>query len=91
MGSLTTGVTLGSRHEDPFGSRSKPRHVAGGNSGSLAAGRRATLLALSMVLLGAGCSSQPPTPPEVARPVKTVVVAAGGDAHVRTFPGKVET
>jgi membrane fusion protein, multidrug efflux system len=40
--------------------------------------------------LGTGCSNKAPPPSEVARPVKTMVVAAGGDLHVRTFPGKIE-
>ncbi len=31
-----------------------------------------------------------PAPPEVARPVKTMVVTAGGETHVRSFPGKIE-
>jgi RND family efflux transporter MFP subunit len=37
-----------------------------------------------------GCSSSAPTGQEAARPVKTLVVTAGSDAHVRTFSGKVE-
>jgi multidrug efflux pump subunit AcrA (membrane-fusion protein) len=40
-------------------------------------------------MLSAGCSS-PAQPPEAVRPVKTVVIAAGEEPHVRTFPGKVE-
>jgi RND family efflux transporter MFP subunit len=47
-------------------------------------------LALSIALLATGCSSNDPTAPEVVRPVKTMVVAAGGESHGRTFPGKVE-
>jgi multidrug efflux pump subunit AcrB len=46
--------------------------------------------ALSVILLAAGCSRQDATPSDVARPVKTMVVAAGGEPHVRSFPGKVE-
>ena len=45
--------------------------------------------ALLLVLL-AGCSRSGPTQPEPIRPVKTAVVNAGGDAHTRLFPGKVE-
>jgi RND family efflux transporter MFP subunit len=40
-------------------------------------------------MLSAGCSSQA-QPPEAVRPVKTVVIAAGEEPHVRTFPGTVE-
>jgi RND family efflux transporter MFP subunit len=47
-------------------------------------------LALAIALFSAGCSKQAPTRPEAARPVKTMVVAAGGENHVRAFPGKVE-
>ena len=51
---------------------------------------RSVPLALSMILLAGGCSRQSATVPEVRRPVKTMVVAAGDDSHVRSFPGKVE-
>src|SRR5262249_41259323 len=47
-------------------------------------------ISLIMILLAAGCSPQPATRPDVARPVKTLVVAAGGELHVRSFPGKAE-
>jgi RND family efflux transporter MFP subunit len=47
-------------------------------------------LALSATILSAGCSSQTSTKAEGIRPVKTIVVASGGEPHVRTFPGKVE-
>src|SRR5262245_44391616 len=50
---------------------------------------RSLPLALS-ILLAAGCSSRTPTGPDVARPVKTMVVTAGDELHVRSFPGKVE-
>lgn len=47
-------------------------------------------MSLSLLALQPGCSppaakSEPPV-----RPVKTMVVAAGGDSRVRVFPGKVE-
>jgi RND family efflux transporter MFP subunit len=42
-----------------------------------------------LFLLLAGCS-QPPATPEPIRPVRTMVVVAGEEPHVRTFPGKVE-
>jgi multidrug efflux system membrane fusion protein len=46
--------------------------------------------ALSMIVLTAGCSAEKQTRSEAARPVKTMVVAAGNEPFVRTFPGKVE-
>jgi RND family efflux transporter MFP subunit len=49
---------------------------------------RATSLVL--LALAAGCSKQAPPAAELVRPVKTLVVSAGGDSAVRTFPGKVE-
>src|SRR5262249_42899464 len=52
-------------------------------------GRGAMLVVLFLFLLVAGCSSKAP-PAEVPRPVKTIVIAAGNETHVRTFPGKVE-
>src|SRR5262245_13481364 len=51
---------------------------------------RGVPVALSIVLLAAGCSPQASTRSDAARPVKTMVVAAGGELHVRSFPGKVE-
>jgi RND family efflux transporter MFP subunit len=45
---------------------------------------------LAIVVLAAGCSGKPAPPPEVVRPVKTIVVSPGGEPHVRSFPGKVE-
>jgi len=47
-------------------------------------------VALSIVSLVVGCSSQHKAPTEEARPVKTMVVAAGGNSIVRSFPGRVE-
>jgi membrane fusion protein, multidrug efflux system len=47
-------------------------------------------IALSMVCLVVGCSSQQPPTVEEARPVKTMVVAAGYVPSVRSFPGRVE-
>jgi membrane fusion protein, multidrug efflux system len=51
---------------------------------------RAGHFAWPILLLAAGCSGNAPPPPESARPVKTMVVTAGGETHVRSFPGKVE-
>ena len=47
-------------------------------------------IALFIIYLTAGCSPEESTPPEVVRPVKTMVVAAGDGLHVRSFPGRVE-
>ncbi len=47
-------------------------------------------LALAMMLLTAGCSSETQTRSEAARPVKTMLVGTGNEPSVRTFPGKVE-
>jgi len=52
--------------------------------------RKSVPIALSLICLGAGCSQQGTTRSEMARPVKTMVVAAGGETHLRTFPGRVE-
>jgi RND family efflux transporter MFP subunit len=54
--------------------------------------RRCALAVIPLLILGAalGCT-QPVTPPaSVVRPVKTMVVTAGDDTHVRSFPGVVE-
>ena len=47
-------------------------------------------VALSIVCFVVGCSSQHLTPADEARPVKTMVVAAGDRPNVRSFPGRVE-
>ena len=47
-------------------------------------------IAFSILVLAAGCSPPPPPATTVVRPVKTMVVAVGGDSQVRTFPGRVE-
>jgi membrane fusion protein, multidrug efflux system len=47
-------------------------------------------VALSIVCLVVGCSSDHSTPTEEARPVKTMLVAAGNRPNVRSFPGRVE-
>ncbi|MCI0333954.1 MAG: efflux RND transporter periplasmic adaptor subunit [Planctomycetes bacterium] len=52
--------------------------------------RRILLAALSVTCLAAGCSPEAPPASEAIRPVKTMVVAAGEDVRVRSFPGKVE-
>jgi RND family efflux transporter MFP subunit len=46
--------------------------------------------ALSILLLAAGCSRQDSARSDEARPVKTMVVSAGGEPFVRSFPGKAE-
>lgn len=48
------------------------------------------LSALSILCLAVGCSRPEPPRSEVVRPVKTMVVAAGDETHVRSFPGRVE-
>ncbi|MBL8797378.1 MAG: efflux RND transporter periplasmic adaptor subunit [Planctomycetia bacterium] len=53
--------------------------------GLLAAGCLPLLLAVG----GLGCQ-QPAAPPELVRPVKTLVVSASAAPHTRVFPGKVE-
>ncbi|MFZ4777140.1 MAG: efflux RND transporter periplasmic adaptor subunit [Terrimicrobiaceae bacterium] len=47
-------------------------------------------MSLSLLALLAGCSPPAPKISPVVRPVKTMVVAAGEEARVRVFPGKVE-
>jgi RND family efflux transporter MFP subunit len=47
-------------------------------------------LTLSITVLAGGCSQPAVTRPEPIRPVKTMVVTAGGEPRVRTFHGKVE-
>jgi len=47
-------------------------------------------IALSILVVAASCSRPVPTASDVVRPVRTMVVAAGEDSHVRTFPGRVE-
>ena len=50
----------------------------------------AAALALPILLFAAGCAGPPPTRTDVTRPVKTMVVTAGDELHVRVFSGKVE-
>jgi hypothetical protein len=47
-------------------------------------------IALSIIYLAVGCSREEPPRPEAVRPVKTMVVVAGDETHVRAFPGRVE-
>lgn len=51
---------------------------------------RSASLAWPILFLAAGCAPEAPTRPEVTRPVKTMVVAAGGETNTRSFPGKAE-
>lgn len=46
--------------------------------------------ALAGFFFAAGCGRPPPPPPELVRPVKIMVVVAGNEPHVRSFPGTVE-
>jgi membrane fusion protein, multidrug efflux system len=47
-------------------------------------------IALSVIVLASACSRHAPTPTDVVRPVKTMVVTAGAESHVRSFSGRVE-
>src|SRR5262249_29017476 len=47
-------------------------------------------IAVSIIHLAAGCAPKASTRSDVVRPVKTAVVTAGEEAHVRSFPGKAE-
>jgi RND family efflux transporter MFP subunit len=51
---------------------------------------RSVRLTPSIIFLAAGCSQPAETRPEPVRPVKTMIVSAGDEPRVRTFPGKVE-
>jgi membrane fusion protein, multidrug efflux system len=51
---------------------------------------RSVPIVLLLIGLPTGCSRPASTGAEVVRPVKTMVVAAGEDTHVRSFPGKAE-
>jgi RND family efflux transporter MFP subunit len=47
-------------------------------------------VALVLPLLAGGCAAQTADAPDPVRPVKTMVVASGGELHMRSFPGKIE-
>jgi len=47
-------------------------------------------LPVALLLFTAGCRPPAAGPSELVRPVRTLVITAGDDASVRTFPGKVE-
>ena len=47
-------------------------------------------IALSIIYLAVGCSQQDAPRSEVVRPVKTMVVVAGDEIRIRSFPGRVE-
>src|SRR5262245_63708207 len=46
-------------------------------------------VALSVICLSASCSRQEAARSQIPRPVKTMVVTAGNEPAVRSFPGKV--
>ena len=50
----------------------------------------ALAFSLAAVLFAVGCGSSPPPKPEVIRPVKTMLVTAGGATRERLLPGTVE-
>jgi RND family efflux transporter MFP subunit len=45
---------------------------------------------MSLLVVAAGCARNEGQPAEVVRPVRTLVVAAGGENRTRIFPGRVE-
>jgi membrane fusion protein, multidrug efflux system len=47
-------------------------------------------IALAITYFAVGCAREDAPRPEVVRPVKTMVVVAGDETHVRVFPGRVE-
>lgn len=54
---------------------------------------RSTLVAhaaIGALMLASGCSPPAPAESNVVRPVKTMVVVAGGEPQLRTFPGRVQ-
>jgi RND family efflux transporter MFP subunit len=51
---------------------------------------RGALATVAVLMLAGGCSPSDPERVERVRPVKTMVVAAGGEARQRVFPGRVE-
>lgn len=52
--------------------------------------RSRRVVELAVLSLAIGCSNTKPPNADLVRPVKTMVVTAGGDTHVRMFPGKAE-
>jgi membrane fusion protein, multidrug efflux system len=52
--------------------------------------RRSLPLVLLFLWLVAGCTSPPPVRSDLPRPVRTIVVSAGDETHLRVFSGKVE-
>ncbi len=52
---------------------------------------RCTPFALVLMVLAGGCSPSDPVRPDLVRPVKTMVVGAGGEARQRFFSGRVES
>jgi RND family efflux transporter MFP subunit len=52
--------------------------------------KRSLPITLGILIFITGCSQQASNHSEVIRPVKTMVVAAGENTHVRSFPGKID-
>src|SRR5579862_2285404 len=48
------------------------------------------MIFFSLLCTLSGCSRQPAPPPEVVRPVKTIVLTPGGELETRTFSGRAQ-
>src|SRR5690606_20243895 len=48
------------------------------------------MASVSSILIVLGCAQDDATPTQIVRPVKTMIVAAGEDVHLRSFPGTVD-
>jgi multidrug efflux system membrane fusion protein len=64
-------------------------YVVNRGASHLQAGARCSFALLCMALVF-GCSAKPDDVSDAVRPVKTMVVVAGDDLRIRSFPGKVE-
>jgi hypothetical protein len=73
----------------PSGSEGQPRRrheVMNSRSCGRKRLGRAVPFALAIALLASECSPEALRDSDAARPVKTMIVAAGGESHVRSFP-----
>ena len=95
MRALTTDVEEGRLDNAPFGSQFKLPHVVAGqhkgnNGVAIVRVGTATRVGLFVIFFAAGCAPPTTSRSDVVRPVKTMVVTAGEEPHMRSFPGKVE-